>query len=69
MRLAIFGLGYAAHAIARTQIASGWQIAATVRSAAKADTVAADRLDGAAVRRRPLRTPVFLTTSPTPTLC
>lgn len=44
MRLAIFGLGYAAHAIARTQIASGWQVAATVRSAAKADTIAADRL-------------------------
>jgi nucleoside-diphosphate-sugar epimerase len=40
MRLVIFGLGYTAHAIARTQIARGWQIAATVRSAAKAQAVA-----------------------------
>ncbi len=44
MRLVIFGLGYAAHTLAHTQIAAGWQVAATVRTAAKAHAVADEGL-------------------------
>lgn len=44
MRLVIFGLGYTAQAIAHTQAAAGWSVAATVRTPAKAHSLATERI-------------------------